>query len=71
MKHSLQNPDGKLLTHNLKKDAEEVMVLALPYLEQALDFKPLDRNTMTSLRDLYARTDDQENWKEMQEMLEN
>ncbi len=54
-----------------KKRAEEQMVLALPYLEKALELKPKDKNTLTSLKDLYARVGDDEKWKSIQEKLEN
>jgi tetratricopeptide (TPR) repeat protein len=51
--------------------AEGIMVKALPLLEKALELKPTDRSTITSLKDLYARTEDNVNWERMQEMLEN
>ena len=54
-----------------KDKAEAIMVKALPYLESALKIKPNDRNTLTSLRDLYARTGDNANWEKMQQQLEN
>ena len=54
-----------------KNKAEEKMVLALPYLEKALELKPKDKNTITSLKDLYARIGDNEKWDKMQEKLEN
>ncbi|HIO72114.1 MAG TPA: hypothetical protein EYN38_03305 [Flavobacteriales bacterium] len=54
-----------------KDKAEEIMVKALPFLESALKIKPNDRNTLTSLRDLYARTGDNANWEKMQQQLEN
>ena len=54
-----------------KDKAEVIMVKALPFLESALKIKPHDRNTLTSLRDLYARTGDNANWEKMQQQLEN
>ena len=54
-----------------REKAEAVMVKALPLLEKALELNPTDRSTMTSLKDLYARTEDNVNWERMQEMLEN
>lgn len=51
--------------------AEGIMVKALPLLEKALELKPTDRSTITSLKDLYARTEDNVNWERMQGMLEN
>jgi len=54
-----------------KKRAEEQMVKALPYLEKALELKPKDKNTITSLKDLYARVGNDEKWKNMQDKLEN
>lgn len=54
-----------------REKAEIIMVKALPLLEKALELKPTDRSTITSLKDLYARTEDNVNWERMQEMLEN
>lgn len=54
-----------------KDIAEAIMIKALPYLENALKLKPNDRNTLSSLRDLYARTGDNANWEKMQQQLEN
>jgi len=54
-----------------REKAETIMVKALPLLEKALELKPTDRSTVTSLKDLYARTEDNVNWERMQEMLEN
>jgi hypothetical protein len=54
-----------------REKAETIMVNALPLLEKALELKPTDRSTITSLKDLYARTEDNVNWERMQEKLEN
>ncbi|HIO67569.1 MAG TPA: hypothetical protein EYN41_04470 [Flavobacteriales bacterium] len=54
-----------------REKAETIMVKALPLLEKALELKPTDRSTITSLKDLYARTEDNVNWERMQGMLEN
>ena len=54
-----------------REKAEEIMVKALPLLEKALELKPADRSTITSLKDLYARTEDNINWERMQQLLEN
>jgi len=51
--------------------AEDIMIKALPLLEKAHKLKPTDRSTMTSLKDLYARTEDNANWERIQELLEN
>ena len=54
-----------------KERAENQMLLALPFLEKALELKPEDKNTLTSLKDLYARVGDNEKWQRIQEKLEN
>ncbi len=54
-----------------KKEAEEIMVKALPYLEKALELKPNDRNTLISIKELYGRMGNEEKFNEMRERLEN
>ena len=54
-----------------REKAEGIMVKALPLLEKALELNPTDRSTIVSLKDLYARTEDNVNWERMQELLEN
>ncbi|MFH1321813.1 MAG: hypothetical protein ABII90_14330 [Bacteroidota bacterium] len=56
---------------NEKKEAEKIMIKALPYLEKALELNPTDKNTLISLKDLYARTGNDDKWQEMKERLEN
>jgi len=69
--NSIENiSDNKV--YKVERDkAEGIMVKALPLLEKALELKPTDRSTITSLKDLYARTEDNVNWERMQGMLEN
>lgn len=54
-----------------KKEAEKIMVKALPYLEKALKLKPNDRNTLISMKELYGRMGNEEKFDEMKELLEN
>jgi len=62
--------DNRVYKVELDK-AESIMVKALPLLEKALELRPTDKSTITSLKDLYARTEDNVNWERMQEKLEN
>lgn len=54
-----------------KEEAEGVLNEALPFLEKAHDLNPADVSTMTSLKELYARTNQMEKYKAMSEKLSN
>lgn len=54
-----------------KASAEQRLKEALPYLEKAHELKPEDVSTMTSLKDLYARTNQMDKYQEMNEKLKN
>ena len=54
-----------------KAIADARIAEALPFLEKAHEIKPDDVSTMTSLKELYARTNQMEKYKEMTEKLEN
>jgi len=54
-----------------KAAAEQRLKEALPYLEKAHELKPEDVSTMTSLKDLYARTNQMDKYQEMNEKLKN
>ena len=62
--------DNKIYSAEHAK-AEDIMIKALPLLEKAHELKPTDRSTINSLKDLYARSEDNANWERMQELLEN
>lgn len=49
--------------------ANAVFEQALPYLEKAHEVKPTDESTMRSLKDIYIRTDREEEYLKMKEML--
>ena len=68
---SIENISDNKVYKSEREKAESVMVKALPLLEKALELNPTDRSTMISLKDLYARTEDNVNWERMQQMLEN
>lgn len=55
----------------IQKQAEEYFNKTTPYLEHALRIKPNDNNTLVSLRALYARLNDQENFKRINELLKS
>lgn len=46
-----------------KADAEKCMVIALPFLERASTMQPEDINTLYSLKQIYSRIGDTENYK--------
>ena len=54
-----------------KEDSEEALKTALPYLEKAHEIKPDDVSTMTSLKELYARTNQMEKYEVMNKKLSN
>jgi tetratricopeptide (TPR) repeat protein len=53
------------------KRADEKFELALPYLEKALEIEPKDKNTLSSLMQLYARTGQTDKYKQVKELLQN
>jgi tetratricopeptide (TPR) repeat protein len=54
-----------------KEKAEVILKEALPYLEKAHEMNPQDMSTMTSLKELYARTNQMDKYKAMSEKLSN
>ena len=54
-----------------KEKADQQLRDALPYLEKAHGLEPTDLSTMTSLKELYARTNQMDKYKEMSEKLSN
>ncbi|MEX2596375.1 MAG: tetratricopeptide repeat protein [Salibacteraceae bacterium] len=54
-----------------KEKADAQLKDALPFLEKAHALQPEDVSTMTSLKELYARTNQMEKYKEMSEKLSN
>jgi hypothetical protein len=59
---------SKLQKENAAK-GQEYYNKAIPYLEQALDLKPDDKDTMKALRQLYYKTDNTKMAKEMNDRL--
>lgn len=51
--------------------ADEYFKVALPYLEKAYEVNPKDRNTMLSLKQLYARLEMTDKYNKIQEALKN
>ena len=54
-----------------KEAATSKLSEALPYLEKAHELKPEDISTMTSLKDLYARTNQMDKYEAMSAKLKN
>lgn len=54
-----------------KEKAEGQLKAALPFLEKAHELDPEDISTMTSLKELYARTNQMEKYEKMNEKLSN
>lgn len=55
----------------LRKQAEGFFGKALPFLEKAHSLRPDDKNTMISLKNIYARTNQNEKYKEINDKLKN
>ncbi len=55
----------------LKKEADSMLQKALPMLELAHDIKPKDINTMSSLKEIYARLNKPEKLKEINQELQS
>jgi hypothetical protein len=53
----------------LKKEADEYLEKALPYLEKATELQPGDVNTLISLKQIYARTNKTDKVKAVQEKI--
>lgn len=53
------------------KKADEKFNIALPYLEKALEIQPNDKNTLLSLKQLYARTGQTDKYKQVNDKLKN
>ncbi len=51
--------------------ADEYFKVALPYLEKAYEVNPKDRNTMLSLKQLYARLEQTDKYNKINEALKN
>ncbi len=62
--------DNAVYAKEIKKSDEKFQV-ALPYLEKAHELDPKDKNTLLSLKQLYARTQQAEKYKKIKELLEN
>jgi hypothetical protein len=55
--------------YKLKKEADEYLEKALPYLEKATELQPGDVNTLISLKQIYARTNKTDKVKAVQEKI--
>ena len=55
----------------LRAKADELFKGALPHLEKAHELNSSDKNTMVSLKNIYARTGDTEKYKVINEKLTN
>ena len=53
----------------MKKRADSMLQSAMPMLEKAHKIKPEDINTMTSLKEIYARLNEKEKLKEISQKL--
>ncbi len=56
--------------NDAKTKADERLKQSLPYLEKASDINPKDKNTLISLKQLYARTGDQVKYQKAKDDLE-
>ncbi|MFT5858600.1 MAG: tetratricopeptide (TPR) repeat protein [Flavobacteriaceae bacterium] len=63
--------DDKIGFEKARKEADLKFFEAKSYLEKAREIKPDDRNTLSSLKQLYARTGETEKYNEVKAALEN
>ena len=54
----------------LENEAKELFITAKPYLEKAFEVNPEDIQTIRSLKDIYARTEEYDKLKKMSDLLE-
>ena len=54
-----------------KKKVDEQFMQSIPYLEKAHEIDPTDKSTMISLKDLYARTKQNDKYAAIKEKLGN
>ncbi|MDD5695616.1 MAG: hypothetical protein PHD61_09995 [Bacteroidales bacterium] len=55
----------------LKKQADEMLLKAIPYLEKAASLNPEDKNALISLKEIYARLGMFDKLKEVNDKLQN
>lgn len=61
--------DATAQYEKLKKEADNYLEKALPYLEKATELQPNDINTLVSLKQIYARTNKTDKVKSVQEKI--
>jgi predicted Zn-dependent protease len=61
--------DATAQYEKLKKEADNYLEKALPYLEKATELQPGDVNTLVSLKQIYARTNKTDKVKAVQEKI--
>ncbi|MDP4281591.1 MAG: tetratricopeptide repeat protein [Bacteroidota bacterium] len=63
--------DAEAQFKKLKNDADQYLGFAAPYLERASEIQPSDLNTLYSLKQIYARTNQQDKLKVIDEKIDN
>ena len=53
----------------LENDSKALFTTAKPYLEKAFEINPEDIGTIRSLKDIYARTEEDEKFLQMNDLL--
>ena len=53
----------------LEQDSKELFTISKPYLEKAFEINPEDLGTIRSLKDIYARTEEDEKFLQMNDLL--
>lgn len=71
LNNKANNENNTKKYQEVQKKAEEYFQKTTPYLEHALNLKPNDNNTLISLRSVYARLNDNENFKRINDLLKN
>ncbi len=57
--------------NKLKNEADNLLKASIPYLEKALEINPDERNTLLSLKDIYARMNMKEKLEEVDKKLKS
>ena len=62
--------DAEVQYKKLKTEADQLLEIATPYLEKAIELQPNDVNTLYSLKQIYARTNKTDKLKAINEMID-
>ena len=69
--NSINNEQDMKKYEVMKKNADNTFKKAVPYLEKAHELKPKDKNTLLSLKAIYARLGNNDKYNEVRDLLNN